>query len=577
MSEAEIASILGALESTQSALSKLEREMALLRQAHDKATSDREQYRALYMQLLERCRLLERGIVAGKKAERFAGDDANQLSMQLLGMLLAEGEAPAEETLGEGEGDDLGLDDLTDDDDDEADEAGDTCGPKRRRRGRRKLPEALPRVDIEILPDEVLREGLDAFERIGEVVSEAVERRPASVVVARIIRPKFVHKETTEPDPYAGDDGEPEPPTVLIAEPPEKPIERGLAGPSLLASTIVQRWQDHLPPHRQEAIWAREGLPLSRSTICSWHQQLADLAEPLVDAMMADAFLSPYVCVDATGVLVQAKEQCRRCHFWVLVAPERHVLYRFSASHDGEAVDRLLAGYKGNLVADAHVVYDHLYKSGDILEVGCYAHARRYFFKALGSAPELARHALGLLKGLFRIEESIAGSSRKKRETVRAKKSQKIVDAFFKWCAEQAELALDGSPIAKALNYALNQETGLRRFLKDGRLPLTNNISERALRREAVGRNNWIFVGSDDGARANTTFVSLLASCQMHGIEPQSYLRDLLCLLPSWPRSRVLELAPAYWKQTLEQEETQQRLASNIFRRLSLEGHARPV
>src|SRR5690606_36221305 len=235
-----------------------------------------------------------------------------------------------------------------------------------------------------------------AFERIGEVVSEAVERRPASVVVARIIRPKFVHKHTPEPDPYAEDDREPEPPTVLNAELPEKPIQRGLAGPGLLAATIVQRWQDHLPAHRQEAIWARDGLSLSRSTICGWHQQLADLAAPLIDAMLADAFGSPYVCVDATGVLVQAPEQCQRSHFWVLVAPERHVLYRYSAKHDGEAVDRLLAGYKGYLVADAHVVYDHLYKSGDILEVGCWAHCRRYFFKALGSEPELARHALGL-------------------------------------------------------------------------------------------------------------------------------------------------------------------------------------
>ncbi len=119
---------------------------------------------------------------------------------------------------------------------------------------------------------------------------------------------------------------------------------------------------------------------------------------------------------------------------------------RFSRRHDGEAVDRLLAGYKGYLVADAHVVYDHLYKSGDVVEVGCWAHARRYFFKALGSEPELARHALGLLKGLFKIEESIAGAPRKKREAVRAKKSQKIVDAFFQWCEEQAEVALDGSP-----------------------------------------------------------------------------------------------------------------------------------
>src|SRR5262249_2933790 len=113
-----------------------------------------------------------------------------------------------------------------------------------------------------------------------------------------------------------------------------------------------------------------------------------------------------------------------------------------------------------------------------------------------------------------------------------------------------------------------------RRFLEDGRLPIHNNISELALRREAIGRKNWLFVGSDDGARANTLFVSLLASCQMHHIEPLGYLRDLLCLLPSWPRNRVLELAPATWQQTLEKQETQQRLAANVFRRIALGEHA---
>ena len=129
---------------------------------------------------------------------------------------------------------------------------------------------------------------------------------------------------------------------------------------------------------------------------------------------------------------------------------------------------------------------------------------------------------------------------------------------------------LDESPIAKGIGYARNQEKALRRFLADGRLPMHNNISERELRREAVGRSNWLFVGSDDGALANTTFVSLLASCRLHGIEPWAYLRDLFCLLPSWPARRVLELAPVNWNQTLKHEEAQRRLEANIFRRVTL-------
>jgi len=149
--------------------------------------------------------------------------------------------------------------------------------------------------------------------------------------------------------------------------------------------------------------------------------------------------------------------------------------------------------------------------------------------------------------------------------------SKPIVDAFFAWCDAEAAHALDETPTVTAIGYARNQRVALQRFLEDGRLPIHNNGSERELRREALGRKNWLFVGSDDGAAVNATFVSLLASCQMHGIEPWAYLRDLFCLLPSWPRSRVLELAPANWKQTLENEDAQQRLAANVFRRAVLE------
>ena len=162
--------------------------------------------------------------------------------------------------------------------------------------------------------------------------------------------------------------------------------------------------------------------------------------------MLKDAFTAPYLCTDATGVLVQAKEQCRRAHFWVLIAPERHVLYRYTHAHNSAAVDVLLAGYKGYLVADAATVYDHLYKNGDVVEVACWAHTRRYFFKALGSEPELAKHALALIKGLFRIERAIQTAPRKKREQIRREQSRPILDAFFQWCDEQALVALDETP-----------------------------------------------------------------------------------------------------------------------------------
>jgi transposase len=175
----------------------------------------------------------------------------------------------------------------------------------------------------------------------------------------------------------------------------------------MLADTLVKRWQDHLPLNRLEGIYARDGLELSRSTMCGWHEQLVPLAQPLVDAMRTDAFEQPYLCTDATGVLVQAKEQCRTGHFFVVVAPGLHVLFEYTRKHDSDAVDTVLAGYHGYLVADAHVVYDHLYGTGDVIEVNCWAHLRRYFFKALGSDPERAKRGLGFIGALFRIERSI--------------------------------------------------------------------------------------------------------------------------------------------------------------------------
>jgi hypothetical protein len=338
----------------------------------------------------------------------------------------------------------------------------------------------------------------------------------------------------------------------------------------MLADTVVRRWQDHLPLHRLESIYAREGVEIARSTLCRWHETLAELAAPLVAAMRIDARGQPYLCTDATGVLVLAPDRCRNGHFWVLVAPGKHVLFEFSERHDGRAVDQLLGGYEGYLVADAHVVYDHLYRSGKVIEVGCWAHNRRYFFAARESDPERASWVLERIRDLFLLERAAARVKRSERHRLRQEKSKPIVDAFFQWCEAERDRVLDGSPMSDAIRYALNQKKPLERFLEDARLPLSNNISERHLRRQATGRKNWMFVGSEDGARANTTFVSLLASCQMHGIEPWGYLRDLFCLVPSWSSKRVLELAPAYWRQTLEDPEVQRRLEANIFRRILL-------
>jgi len=515
-------------------LTALEAEQAALRDTLARTEVERERYRTLYVQLLEAYEKLKRGLF-GQQAERLP-PDARQLTLALLATLLGEAGAPltATQTI--------------------------AAHTRTKPTGRKPLPDHLPRVDVELIPLEVQEQGLAQFARIGAEVSEVLERRPASAVVVRVIRPKFVPKDRIRNGPTP----------VRIAEPAELPIERGLAGPGLLADTIVRRWQDHQPLHRLEGIYARDGVELARSTVCGWHGELAALARPLVDAMRADALAQPYLCTDATGVLVQAKEKCRTGHFWVLVAPALHVLFGYSPRHDSAGVDKLLAGYRGYLVADAHAVYDHLYADGTVVEVGCWAHQRRYLFKTLASEPEHAREGLAMIGALFQIERTIATASRAQREAIRQERARPIVDRFFTWCDGLVDYALDDTPLAKAIGYARNQRAALRRFLDDGRLPLHNNASELQLRREVVGRRNWLFVGSDEAAEVNTTFVSLLASCGLHKLEPWAYLRDLLCLLPAWPHHRVLQLAPAYWKQTSEDADTQRRLAANPFRAATL-------
>jgi transposase len=179
--------------------------------------------------------------------------------------------------------------------------------------------------------------------------------------------------------------------------------------------------------------------------------------------------------------------------------------------------------------------------------------------------------ALGFIAALFRIERTLADSPRKKKEKIREKRSRHIVDAFFSWCDAEAESVLDDTPISAGIRYARNQRVGLSRFLEDGRLPIHNNMSELALRREAVGRKNWLFVGSDDAGAVNALFTSLLASCRLCDVEPWSYLRDILCLLPQWPEHRLLELAPIAWNEARQREEVSQLLDANAFRRLTLD------
>jgi len=432
--------------------------------------------------------------------------------------------------------------------------------PKERKHtphGRQKLPELLPVEEITISPPEASGEMAASLVRIGEDVSETLEWRAATMVRLRIVRPKFAFK------------GEPER-GVISMPAPDAPLRRCMGGPGLIAHVLTSKFADHLPLHRQEKIFARGGVSLARSTMCNWVEESTGLLKYIVEAMEKDARNAHCIAIDATGVLVQAKEKCRRGYFWVMVADHDHVLFRFTARHVQDGPKEFLRGYKGYVLADASSVYERLYKDEKVTEVGCWAHCRRYFYEALPSDKERALAGIGFISQLYEVDKNI-----KKKELPptarteeRRKRAEPVLEAFKIWLEIEQLTALPKSPIGKAIAYALNHWLPLTRFVEDGRLRLDNNRSELELRREAVGRKNWLFCGNDDGAEWNAIAVSLIASCELHGIEPWAYLRDVLILLPDWPRDRVLELAPKFWEQTLEHSDAQKRLDDSIWSRV---------
>ena len=458
---------------------------------------------------------------------------------------------------------------------------------KRTPHGRRKLDEAnLPVERIVIEPLERKLEGGDELVKIGEEKSSHLDYRPSSIVRVEVVRPKYMRPEevgtpsTSSKAPPAGpqtdemdsltsgslpdtDEGRPVALVkVLVAEPPDLPIPRGLAGPGLLALVLVMKYADHLPLFRQARIFKRQGVHVPRSTLCGFVQGCYVLLRPLVEAMWNDAKLGALLLTDACGVLVRDKDKCRRGHFQVFIAPGQHVCFAYLAENNGAAVADLLKGFSGKLLSDASSVYHETYRrQPSTVEVNCWAHARRGMFKAYASAPELALVGIGFIGQLYDAHDaSVDPGSGVVNATKRKELAEPVIKDLAAWLERERPKLTPTSPIEVAMGYIQRQWPGLTRFLEDGSLRLDNNPSELELRHQKVGSKNWLFCATDGGAQWNAVIVSLIASCRMHDIEPLAYLRDVLTLLPSWKMDRILELAPVNWRQTLQKPETQQQL-----------------
>jgi transposase len=417
---------------------------------------------------------------------------------------------------------------------------------ERRRPARRPLPDHLPRERI-VYPSPAACPCCGGIlHKLGEDVTETLELIPRQWKVIQHVREKFSCR-TCE----------------AITQPPapSHPIARGRAGPGLLAHILFAKYGLHLPLNRQSATYAREGIDLDVSTLADWVGACAATLMPLVVLIRARVFMAERIHADETTVPVQAKGKCRTGRLWTYVRDDQPsggpdppaAAFFYSPDRSGKHPEEHLASYAGLMQADAYSGFNRLYEAsrrpGPIVEASCWAHARRKFFDLarINKAP-IAIEAVERIDALFAIEREINGKTPQERKRVRHERSRPLVAALETWLREQRRKLSARNEIAKAIQYSLNRWTALTRFLDDGRLCMSNNAAERALRGIAVGRHNWTFAGSDEGGRRAAAIYTLVETAKLNDVDPQTWLTDVLARLQDHPARRINELLPWNWK-----------------------------
>jgi transposase len=563
---ARIAELEAALATERALRADAEAERDRLRDAHADATAERDRLRDAYEALKQEVELARRRLVVAK-AERI---DTTQLELEfasklaalnaLAGQVLDQAPSPSES-------------------------GKDTSGTREKtnRHGRRDLRLCdLPEERIEITNPAL--EGTAA--RIGTEESIELRWRRGGFVRLVIARVKYASKAAPPVTEPAGTPADP-PSTVehvaasdigsaiVTTEMPPRLLTRSFATPSLVAHVATDKFCDGLPLHRQEERFARIGVPIDRSTMCRWLEEVgATVGATIVEAMRQEALRTAFcIATDATGILVQPtpradkqRQPCRRAHFFVQIADADHVFFEYTPEETSDVVRRMFEGFSGYVQADAKSVFDVLYRPpkereplddvrSDLAvrrEVGCWSHARTKLWEtAVATQDVVAREALARIMYMFRLERSWRNRLPDVRQTLRAHHLRAHVAAFFEFVEPAYErVKHQRGMLRSALGYSVRQKAALMRFLDDGRLEMTNNHSERQLRKVATGRNAWLFVGSDDHGQAAGNLMTLIASARLHKLDPEAYLRDVFRVLPHWPRDRYIELAPRYWRIT---------------------------
>jgi transposase len=427
----------------------------------------------------------------------------------------------------------------------------------RHNHGRGLLPAHLERVPVEhdLKESEKFDANGNPLVCIGCQISEQLEFKPGGLFVLQHRQYKYARADYQQSDSGAD---------IVIAEKPPQPIEKGLAGPGLLAQVTVGKLADHLPLYRQEDIFARQGVHIARSTMCGWMDAMASAVKPLVDLMVGRVIQSDAIHTDDTRVPVQdptVEGRCKSGRIWCYLGDWRNPydIFIYTADRSRAGPHEFLSTFKGYLQADAYGAYDGIYAGGLVIECACWAHGRRKFFDARQTDARRSAQMLAMIAELYGVEREAAQAVAKLtnptheeqeqiRFDLRQARSVAILARIKAWLDAESKLVLPRSPMAGAINYMLNQWAALNRYVEKGFLNIDNNAAERALKRVAIGRKNWLFAGNDHFGEVSATLYTLIASAQRHGLDPQAYLTSVFAKIAQTPLSELDQFLPDVWK-----------------------------
>ena len=428
----------------------------------------------------------------------------------------------------------------------EAEIAAPTAVVPEQKPARRPLPAQLPRerVVYPVAPSCPCCGG--RLRKLGEDVTETLELVPATWKVIQHVREKFSCRTCEK---------------ITQAPAPNHPIARGRAGPQLLAHVLFSKYRAHLPLNRQSDIYENEGIHLDVSTLADWVGACAATLMPLVEEIEKHVLAAERIHADDTTVPVLAKNQCTTGRLWTYVRDDAPfggtaapaALFHYSPDRRAEHPERHLATYTGLMQADAYSGYNGLYvegrKPGRITEAACWAHGRRKFFELadLQKAP-VAIEAVRRIDELFAIEREINGRSPDQRRSIRQEQLKPLTEVLERWLREERRKLSSKNPVAKAIDYCLKRWPAFTRFLDDGRICLSNNAAERAVRGIAVGRRNWTFCGSDSGGRRAAAIYTLIETCKLNDVDAKAWLADVLARLADHPAKQITDLLPWNWR-----------------------------